>query len=100
MAKITITIDTDENTLSGTIQGKEIQGDIQSVNVCRMDYSEYDRKREPELHWNIQVANETEGDDIKSYTNWCAASRQLGVDTEKGKADIGRFFDQKKGRGK
>ena len=96
MAKITLTIDTEANTLTGTIEGKEIQGDITSANFYK--YESYDRKKTAELSWSIQVANESEDDDIKSYTNWCAASQKLGMNLNKAKADINEFFSKKRRR--
>jgi hypothetical protein len=96
MAKITITIDTEEKTLGGTIEGKEIQGDITSASFYK--YEGYDRKKTPELSWTITVLNETGDDDVKSYTNWCAASQKLGTDINKAKADISDFFAKQRRR--
>lgn len=118
MATVIITIDTEENTLSANVDGKEIGG-VSSASAYL--YNDYYNKNKPKVSWNVSASNDTGDDDFSSYTNYCSASVsqtgggnvniQLngsrvvasireGLDKEtleKAKAGVEEYFNKKRG---
>lgn len=97
MSKIVIELDTDEETVTGTIDGKTIPGAISCVSVYTYcDY--YSKKNKPCLSWNISAKDSESGDDINVCTNWSSASLKAGVDTQQVGVDITKYLADKKHR--
>lgn len=119
MATVVITIDTEENTVTASIDGKEV-ADVTSVSAYK--YEDYYNKNKPKVSWNISANNSTGDDDFSSYVNYCSATASVGRDGavniklsgtkvmeevkaelskdvyEKARADISSYFDKKRGK--
>lgn len=119
MAIVTITVDTEENTVAASIDGKEV-ADVSSASVYK--YNDYYNKNKPKVSWNISANNATGDDDFSSYTNYCSATASVsntgkveivmnGVELvnrlkaglkeeviSKAKADISDYFEKRRNR--
>ena len=94
MAKVTIVIDTEEQTIAGDIDGKAV-ADIQSASAYL--YQNYYGKGYS-LSWNIQASSDTGDDDYKSYTSFCSAAEMEKKKAESARASIHKYFEQKRGK--
>lgn len=74
MAKVMITVDTDEGTVSATVNGKSVE-DITSVSIYRM-MDPYSKKQEPEVEVFINTSVKDEAG-VKTYKSICA-ERSVG----------------------
>lgn len=82
MAIVTVTIDTDENTISANIDGKEVS---EVTSVSAYNYEDYYNKNKPRVSWNITSKNSSENDDFSSYVNYCSATASV---SRAGKVEI------------
>jgi hypothetical protein len=82
MAIVTITIDTEENTLRASIDGKDVN-EVTSASAYM--YNDYYTKNKPKVSWNISANNATNDDDFSSYVNYCSATASIKAD---GKVEI------------
>lgn len=77
MAIVTIMIDTEENTLKATIDGKEVN-EVTSASAYM--YNDYYTKNKPKVSWNVSANNATNDDDFSSYVNYCSATASIKSD--------------------
>ncbi len=70
MAKITIVLDEDDDTISASIDGKDL-GNVTYLSASR--HSDYYKPNKMCLCWSINVENDTGSDDIRSYTSYTSA---------------------------
>lgn len=96
MSQIVITVDTEEQKVSATIDGKDT-GEVTSAYVSV--YKDYYKPNKTNLSWNISCSNPTDDDDFTSYTHFCSASKVLELVKNqvggKVKSDINEYFDKK-----
>lgn len=119
MALVTITINTEDNTISATIDGKEVS---EVTYASAYKYEDYYNKNKPKVTWNITSSNSSEDDDFSSYVNYCSATASVsrtgkveiimnGAEkiesikaglkeevTSRAKADIADYFDKRRNR--
>lgn len=91
MAIITVTIDTEKQTISGDIDGKKVT-DINSASF----YAYPDYKGRVDISWNISCSDNTTDDDFRVYTNYCSAAEIQKKVENKTKADISNYFLNKR----
>lgn len=96
MAIISITIDTEEQTIVANINGKEVTDVNYASASCCEDYYKRGKKN---IYWNVSCSNSTDDDDFNSSTNFCSAAEVLNhAKNDKFKADVLNYFDKKSGR--
>lgn len=119
MATVVITIDTEENMVTASIDGKEVSN-VTSASAYK--YNDYYNKNKPKVSWNISADNATGDDDFSSYVNYCSATASVtsagkveivmnGVETvdrlkaglkeevlSKARADIANYMDKRRAR--
>ena len=100
MSIISIQIDTEEQTVTATLDGKTVEN-VRSASVYL--YNSYYNNKRQELSWNISTCEDTGNDDFTQCTNYCSASvmadklNSVSVSSaEKAKADVAKYFDNKK----
>lgn len=69
MAKVMIEVDTEEGTVSATVNGKAVD-DVTSISVYKM-IDPYSKKQEPEIEVYINSATKDEAG-VKTYKSICA----------------------------
>lgn len=75
MSKVMIEVDTDEGTVSATINGKKVD-DVSSISIYKI-VDPYSKKQEPEIECYIN-SHSKDSDGVKTYKSICAERSEAG----------------------